>query len=240
MVHLSNQSYGFSSSHVWMWELDYKESWVLKNWCFWTVVLKTLKSPLDCKEIKPILKEILEENNPEYSLEGLMLKLKLQYFGHLMLKSWLIGKDPDSGKDWRQEEIGTTEDKMVGWHHRLDGHEFEQAPRVGDGQGSLACCTPWGHKESDTSERLKQTELKHFLHTRHNSRFWNMTSDKREKNIRPSGIYILGDRERDKEYTNHNMLESKKRDEENQSREGGCSLLPASWVVRGPQKGLHV
>jgi len=87
---------------------------------------------------------ILKEISPEYTLEGLMLKLKLQFFGPLM-KNWLIGKDPDAGKDWRQEEKGTTEDEIVGWHHQLDGHEFEQAPGVGDAQGSLVCCQ--GHKE---------------------------------------------------------------------------------------------
>ena len=86
---------------------------------------------------------VLKEINPEYSLGGLMLKLRLQYFGHLMVKSWLIGKDPDPGKDWGQEK-GMTEDAMVGWHHRLNRHEFEQAPGVGDGQGSLVCCSPWG------------------------------------------------------------------------------------------------
>ena len=108
----SGQSCGFSSSRVWMWELDYKESWALKNWRFWTVVLeKTLGSPLDCKENKPVNPK---EISPEYSLEGLMLKLKLQYFGHLMWRTWLIGKDTDAGKDWRQEEKGMTEDEMVG------------------------------------------------------------------------------------------------------------------------------
>ena len=118
---LSSQRYGFSSSHVWMWELNHKEVWVLKNWSFWTVVLeKTLESPLDCKEIKPVnLKKI----NPEYSLEGLMLKLKLQYFGHLMWRAQLFGKDPDAGKHWRQEER-MTEDEMVGWPHWLNGLEF--------------------------------------------------------------------------------------------------------------------
>jgi len=89
---------------------------------------------------------ILKEISPEYSLEGLMLKLKLQYFGHLIVKSWLIGKDPDAGKDWRQEEKGMTEDEMVGWHHWLDEHEFDQAPGVGDGQRSMACCSPWGRR----------------------------------------------------------------------------------------------
>ena len=145
---------GFSSSHVWMWELDHKESWAPKNWCFWTVVLeKTLESPLDFKEIKLV--------NSECSLEGLMLKLKLQYLGHLMWRaSWLIGKDPDAGKDWRQEEKGGTENKMVGWHH---WHEFEQALGVGEGQGGLACCSPWGRKELDTTERPNWTELNFSL-----------------------------------------------------------------------------
>ena len=87
-----------------------------------------------------------------------MLKLKLQYFGH-RAKNYLIGKDPDAGKDWGQEEKGMTEDKMVGWHHRLNGHEFEQTPGDGDGQGSLACCSPWGRKELDTTERLNNKEL---------------------------------------------------------------------------------
>ena len=106
-----------------MWELDSKESWVSKNWCFWTVVLeKTLENPLDCKEIH---QSILKEISPKYSLEGLMLKLKLQYFGYLMQNTWLIWKDPDAGKDWRWEEKGMTEDEMFGWHHQLDGHEFE-------------------------------------------------------------------------------------------------------------------
>ena len=90
---------------------------------------------------------ILKEISPEYSLEGLMLKLKLQYFGHQSIaKNWLIGKDSNAGKDWRQEEKRTTEDEMIGWHHQLNGYEFEQAPGVGDGQGSLACCSPWGHR----------------------------------------------------------------------------------------------
>ena len=101
---------------------------------------------------------ILKEISSEYSLEGLMLKLKLQYFGHLM-QSWLIWKDPDAGKDWRWEEKGTTEDEMGGWHHRLNGHGFEQALGVGDGQGSMVCCRPWGRKESDTTEQLNWTDL---------------------------------------------------------------------------------
>ena len=119
----SSQSYGFSTSHVWMWELDHTEGWVLKNLCFQTVVLeKSPESPLDCKEIKPVNPK---RNQSKSSLEGLMLKLKLQYFGHLMRKTDSFGKDPDAGKDWRQEEKGTTEDEMVEWHYRLDGHESE-------------------------------------------------------------------------------------------------------------------
>ena len=100
---------------------------------------------------------ILKETSPGCSLEGLMLKLKLQYLGP-HAKSWLIGKDPDSGRDWRQEEKGTTEDEMVGWHHRLNGHEFEPTPGVGEGQGSLACCSPWVRKESNMTEHLNWTE----------------------------------------------------------------------------------
>ena len=105
---------------------------------------------------------ILKEISPGCSLEGLMLKLKLQYFGRLM-QSWLIGKDPDAGKDWRWEEKGPTEDEMVGWHHRLEGHEFEWTPGVSDGQGSLACCSLWGHKESDMTEQLNWlTDSSHY------------------------------------------------------------------------------
>ena len=109
---------------------------------------------------------ICKEISPEYSLEGLMLKLKLQYSGHLMWRSDSLEKtqkkkerkDSDAGKDWRQEEKGTTEDEIVGWDHWLDGHESEQAPGGGDGQGSLACCSPWGHKELDMTEWLNRTE----------------------------------------------------------------------------------
>ena len=124
-----------------MWELDYKESWAPKNWCFWTVVLeKTLESPLDCKEIN---QSIWKEISLGCSLEGLMLRLKFQSFGHLMWR-WLICKDPDAGKDWGQEEKGMAEDEMVGWHHQLIGHGFGWTPEVGDGQGGLACCDSWG------------------------------------------------------------------------------------------------
>ena len=141
-----------------MWELDYKESWAPKNWCFWTVVLeKTLESPLDFKEIKPV--------NPKGNQSWIFIgKTDAEAETPILwppdVKNWLVTKDPDAGKDWRQEEKGTTEEGMVGWHHQLDGHEFEQTPGVGDGQGNLACCSPWGCKESDTTEQLNWRYLK--------------------------------------------------------------------------------
>ena len=139
----SSQSYSFSSSHVWMWELDHKESWVPKNWCFWTVVLeKTLESPLDSKEIQLVH----PKGNQFWIFIGRTdAESEVPILWPPAAKKWLIGKDPDAGKDWRQEEKGMTEDEMVGWYHQLNGHEFEQAPGVGDGQGSLVCCSPWGH-----------------------------------------------------------------------------------------------
>jgi len=144
-VHLV-KGYGFSSSHVGMWELDSKESWVPKNRCFWTVVLeKTLESPLDCKEIKPI--------NPKGNQAWIFIgrtdaEAETPILWPPDAKNWLVGKDPDAGKDWWQEENRMTKDEMVGWHHWLDGQKFAQAPRVGDGWGSLMCCSPWGCKES--------------------------------------------------------------------------------------------
>ena len=146
----SSQSYGFSSSHVWRWELDHKESWAPKNWCFWTVVLeKTLESPLDFKEIKPVDGK---GNQSWIFIRRTDAKVEAPILWPPDVKNWFIGKDPDAGKDWRQEKKGTTVDEMVGWHHRLNGHEFEQAPGIGDGQGNLACYIPWGHKESDVTE----------------------------------------------------------------------------------------
>ena len=120
---LSSQRYGFSSSHVWMWELDYKESWVLKNWCFQTVVLqKTLESPLDCKEIQPVH----PKGNQSWIFIGRTdVEAETPILWPPDEKNWVIWKDPDAGKDWRQKEKGTTEDGMAGWHHQLDGHEFE-------------------------------------------------------------------------------------------------------------------
>ena len=152
---LSSQGYGFSSGHVWMWELDYKESWAPKNWCFWTVVLeKTLVSPLDCK-IKPAH----PKRNESWIFIGRTdSETEAPILWPLDAKNCLTGKDTDAGKDWRQEEKGMTAGEMVGWHHWLYGHELEQAQGVGDGQGGLACCIPWGRKESDTTEQINWTD----------------------------------------------------------------------------------
>ena len=149
---LSDQSYGFFSSHVWMWELDHKESWVSKNWCFWTMVLeKSFESPLNCKEIQPVH----PKGNQFWIFIG---KTHVEAEAPIIwppdAKNWLTWKAPDAGKDWRQAEEGTTEDEMVGRHHQLGGHEFEQAP--GNGQGSLARCSPWDHKEVDMTEPLNR------------------------------------------------------------------------------------
>ena len=140
-----------------MWELDHKESWALKNWCFWTVVLeKILERPLDYKEIRSVNPK---EISPEYSLEGLMLNLKLQYSGHLMQRTDSLEKTLMLGKTEGMRRRGWQRKRWLDGHHRLNGHEFEQAPGVGDGQVSLACCSPWGCKESDTNEQLNWTEL---------------------------------------------------------------------------------
>ena len=144
-----------------MWELDCEESWVPKNWCFSTVVLeKTLESPLDCKEIQPV--------HPKRDQSWVFIcRTDVEAEAPILwphdVKSWLIWKDPDAGKDWGQEEKGMTEDEMVGWHHRLNGHEFGWTPGVGDGQGGQASCGSWGHKELDTTEQLNWTELSNSL-----------------------------------------------------------------------------
>ena len=152
---LSSESYGFSSSHVWTWELDYKESWVPKNWCFWTVVLKkTLESLLDCKEIQPVLPK---GNQPWIFIGRTDVEAEAPILWSPDAKNWLIWTDPDAGKCCRREEKGTAEDEMVGWHHRLSGHEFEQTLGVGEGQGSLVCWSPWGPKELDMTKWLKIT-----------------------------------------------------------------------------------
>ena len=143
-----SQSYGFFSSG--MWQLDHKEGWAPKNQYFWTIVLeKTLESPLDCKEIKPV--------NPKGNQSWIFIRRTDAEAEAPILwppdgKSWLIRKDPDNGKDWRPEE-GMTEDKIVGWHHQLNGHEFEQFTRDGEGQESMACCSPWGLKVLDRIEQ---------------------------------------------------------------------------------------
>ena len=143
-----------------MWELDSKKSWVLKNWCFWTVMLeKTLERPLDFK-IKPV--------NPKGNQSWIFIgrtdaEAEAPIVWPPDAKNWLTGKDPDAGNDWRLEK-GTTEDEMVGWHHWLDGYEFEPPPGAGNKQGSLACYSPWGHKESDMTEQLNWSkEIKTVL-----------------------------------------------------------------------------
>ena len=139
-----------------MWELDYKESWALKSWCFWTVVLeKTLESPLDCKEIQPVH----PKGDQSWVFIGMTdVEAETPILWLPDAESWLIWKDPDAGKDWGQEEKGTTENEMVGWHYGHNGHGFGWTLGVGDGQGSLACCSSWDHKESDTTEQLNWTE----------------------------------------------------------------------------------
>ena len=140
-----------------MWELDCEESWAPKNWCFWTVMLeKTLESPLDCKEIQTVH----SKGDQSWVFFGRNdAKAETLALWPPPAKSWFIGKDSDAGRDWGQEEKGTTEDGMAGWHHRLDGHEFVWIPGTGDGEGGLVCCNSWGHKELDMPERLKRTEL---------------------------------------------------------------------------------
>ena len=144
---------------VWMWELDHKEAWVLKNWCFWTVVLeKTLESPLDSKEIKPVH----PKGNHSWIFIG-----RTDTGAPLLwppdVKSQLIGKHPDAGKDWWQEEKATTEDEMVGWHHWLNGREFEQTLGDSEGQGSLLCCSSWSLRESETVEWLNNNKALLFM-----------------------------------------------------------------------------
>ena len=149
--------YCFSYGHVWMWELDCEEDWAPKNWCFRTVVLeKTLESPLNYKEIQPIHSEG-DQPWVFFGRNDAKAETPLLWLPHV--KSWLIGKDSDAGRDWGQEDKGTTEDETAGWHHRLYGHEFEWTPGVGDGQGGLVCWDSWGRKELDTTERLNWTEL---------------------------------------------------------------------------------
>ena len=137
------------------WTIKKAERWridAFEQWCW----RRLLRVPWTARRSN---QSILKKISPEYSFEGLMLKLRLPIIWPPEAKSWLIWKDPDAGKDWRREEKGLTEDEMVGWHYRLNGHEFEQTPGVGDGQGGPVCCGPWGCKESDTAEWLNWTEL---------------------------------------------------------------------------------
>ena len=143
-IHPPSQSYGFSSNHVWMWELDHKEGWAPK----------TLESPLDCKEIQPVHPK---GDQSRVFIGRTDVKAETPILWPPYAKSWLIRKDPDAGKDWGQEEKRATEDEMVGWPHRLNGHGFGWTLEVGDGQGGLVCCGSWGRKKSDTTEWLKWT-----------------------------------------------------------------------------------
>ena len=141
-----------------MWELDHKESWMLNNWCFWTVVLeKTLDSPLDGKEVQ----SVYPKGNQSWIFIG---KTDAEAEAPILWphdgKNWLIGKDPEAEKDWRQEEKGTTENQMTGWFHRLNGYELEQAPGDGEGQKSSACCSPWGCRVRHDSDWTELTDWK--------------------------------------------------------------------------------
>ena len=143
---LSSQSYGFSSSHVWMWELDYKESWAPKNWCFWTVVLeKTLESPLDSKEIQPVH---LQGNQSWILIGRTDAAAETPILWRPDLRSWLIGKGSDAVKDRGREDKGATEVEMVGWHHRLNGHEFSKLWEIVKDREAW-CAWSMGPKESN-------------------------------------------------------------------------------------------
>ena len=147
----------FSSGHVWMWELDCEESWLPKNWCFWTAVLeKTLESPLTARRFNQSVHPKGDQSWVFIGRTDAVAETPILWPPDA--KSWLTGKDPGAGRDWGQEKEGMTEDEMAGWHHRLDGHEFESTPGDGDGQGGLAYCNSWGRKESETTERLNWTE----------------------------------------------------------------------------------
>ena len=168
-----------------MWELDYKESWAPKNWCFWTVVLE--KSSLNYKGIQPVN---LKGNQSWVFIGRTDVEAETPVLWPPDVKNWLIGKDPDAGKDWRQEEKGTTEDEMVGWHHWLNGHESEQALRVGDGQRSLVCYSPRGHKESYMTERLTWM-MENSTFTRADDVSENKTNQKEEKHSYTDEAWFL-------------------------------------------------
>ena len=174
-----------------MWKLDSKEGWALKNWCFQTVMLKTLKSPLDSKEIKPVSPKGYQHwifiGRTDVEAETLILWPP-------DMKNWLIGKDPDAGKDWGQWEKRVTENEMVGWHHWLNGHEL-QTLGDGIGQGSLACCSPWGRKESDTIEQLNNNNMD-VEKTKNIARIWSSN---------PAPGHIFGENHNSKQYMHPNV-----------------------------------
>ena len=150
------------------------------------VLEKTLESPMDCKEIQPV-----HSKDQSWMFFGRNdAKAETPVFWPLHMKSWLIGKDSDAGRDWGQEEKGTTEDEMAGWHHRLNGREFEWIPGVGDGQGGLACCYSWGRKESDTTERLNWTDIRIRGLTRHREIYSVLCNDLYGKEPKKECIYV--------------------------------------------------
>ena len=150
-----------------MWELDCEESWAPKNWCFWTVMLeKTLESPLDCKEIHQVHPK---GDQPWVFIGRTDAEAETPLLWPPDAKSWLVGKDPDTGRDWGQEEKGTIEDEMAGWHQQLDGYEFEQTLGVGDGQEGLACCNSWSRRvRHNWATELNWTELSNLHATNTN------------------------------------------------------------------------
>ena len=201
-----SQSYGLPSSHVWMWESDYKESWAPKNWWFWIVVLeKALESPLDCKEIQPF--------HPKGDQSWVFIgrtdaEAETPILWPPDVKIWFIRKDRNAGKDWKQEAKGTTEGKMVGWHHWLHGHESEQDLGDGEGQGSLVCCSPWGCKESDKTEQLNSNlypQKWKYVHTKicslmFTATLYTIAKTGSNSNVLPTGQWI------NKLYTYHRLL----------------------------------
>ena len=191
---ISSQGYGFSCGHVWMWELDCEEGWAPKNWCFWTVVLeKTLEILLDCKEIQPVHSE---GDQPWDFFGGNDAKAETPVLWPPHAKSRLIGKDSDAGRDWGQEEKGTTEDEMAGWHHWLNGHESEWTPGVGDGQWGLTCCDSWGCRvRHDWATDLIWSDLMISIGMVVRLGFWTCT--KLKTNMMNFNVHLsIGDRTR--------------------------------------------